>query len=209
MSGLGSLALRVLARLGVYREDELTSLRLRKRFQRRGVDVGLYSYGCFDLSRVPAGVTIGRYCSFAPTSQIFLRNHGVGFLGLTAYFYNPTLGVVDDNKIPHARLVIEDDVWFGHNCVLLPGVGRVGRGAVVAAGSVVTKPVPPYAIVAGNPARVVRFRFDDMTIAAIESTRWWTLDIDDLRNLIREQPEMVFSPEIFFAQAEAGDRHSA
>ncbi len=178
--------------------DQLTGTALRRRFARRGVTIGLYSYGCFDLARVPAGVTIGRYCSVAPSAHIFLRNHGTDFLGLTTYLYNDALGVVDESRIPLATLVIGDDVWIGHNATLLPGVGSVGRGAVIGAGAVVTRPVPPYAIVAGNPARLVRMRFGPAAIAGIEATRWWEGTPDDLRRLARERPELAFDPAAYF-----------
>jgi acetyltransferase-like isoleucine patch superfamily enzyme len=174
--------------------DELESAPLRTRFKELGVDVGLYSYGCFDLNRVPAGVRVGRYCSFAPSSQIFLRNHGLKFIGLTAYFYNAHLKVVERDMIDHAQMEISDDVWIGHNAILLSGVGAVGRGAAIAAGAVVTKPVPPYAIVAGNPARVIRMRFDEKTIDAVEATRWWELDPPALRQMVETNPNMMFSP---------------
>lgn len=180
--------------------EQLTSTALRRQFADRGVTIGLYSYGCFDLARVPAGVTIGRYCSVAPSAHIFLRNHGVGFLGLTAYLYNEALGVVDESRIAPATLAVGDDVWIGHNAILLPGVGSVGRGAVIGAGAVVTRPVPPYAIVAGNPARIVRMRFDPATIAAIDATRWWEGTPDDLRRLVRERPGLAFDPATHFAQ---------
>lgn len=180
-------------------EDEYESRSLRARYRARGVEIGLYSYGCFDLGRVPPGVTVGRYCSFAPTAQIFLRNHGIDFVGLTAYLYNPALGVVKRNMVELARLTIGDDVWLGHNCVILPQVGTIGRGAVIAAGAVVTRPVPAYAIVAGNPARVVRMRFDEATIAAIEATRWWEVNLKELRALIATNADLVFDPARYFA----------
>lgn len=180
--------------------QELTSEPLRGHYATLGVKVGLYSYGCFGLRRVPAGVTIGRYCSFAPTAQIFLRNHGVPYLGLTANLYNAQLGVVEHDTLPYARMAIGHDVWIGHNATLLAGVGSVGRGAVVAAGAVVTRAVPPYAIVAGCPARVIRMRFDEATIALIEATRWWEGTPDDLRALVRDRPDLVFTPAPQVAQ---------
>ncbi|WP_443024984.1 CatB-related O-acetyltransferase [Sphingomonas sp. Leaf4] len=179
--------------------EQLTGSALRKRFAARGVTVGLYSYGCFDLARVPPGVTIGRYCSVAAGARMFLRNHGLGFLGLTPYFYNEALGVVDGSTLAPATLIIGDDVWIGHDAILLPGVGSVGRGAVIGAGAVVTRPVPAYAIVAGNPARLLRMRFDAATIAAVEATRWWEGTPDDLRRLVREQPGLAFDPARYFA----------
>lgn len=179
--------------------EQLTSAPLRARFAAKGVRVGLYSYGCFDLSRVPSGVTVGRYCSFAPSAQIYLRNHGVGFIGLTAYFYNETLGVVDRSMIDSMPMTIGDDVWVGHNAILLPGVGEVGRGAAIAAGAVVTRPVPAYAIVGGNPARVLRMRFDRDTISAIEQTRWWEKTPEELCDMAQEQPGLIFDPATHFA----------
>lgn len=174
--------------------DEHTSLALREKYRAMGVDIGLYSYGCFDLTRVPPGVTIGRYCSFASNAHIYLRDHGVEFIGLTAYLYNHSLGVVDRDMLPYASLKICDDVWLGHNSVVLSQVGEIGRGAVIAAGAVVTKPVPAYAIVAGNPARIIRMRFDTATIDRIEATRWWELDLEGLRRLVVEQSDLVFRP---------------
>lgn len=180
-------------------QEQLTSIPLRARFADKGVQIGLFSYGCFDLSRVPPGVTVGRYCSFAPSAQIYLRNHGMSFIGLTAYLYNETLGVVDRSMIDTVPMIIGDDVWLGHNAVLLPSVREVGRGAVIAAGSVVTRPVPAYAIVGGNPARLLRMRFDPETIAGIEATRWWEKTPEELRIMAREQPTLTFDPAAYFA----------
>lgn len=78
-------------------------------------------------------------------------------------------------------LSIGNDVWLGHNSTIMPGAGSIGDGAVVAAGAVVNKPVPPYAVVAGNPARVVRYRFDPRTVAELLAERWWKLDLDEIR----------------------------
>lgn len=180
--------------------DEFASSKLRAKYLALGVDIGLYSYGCFDLSRVPAGVSVGRYCSFAPTAQILLRNHGIGFIGLTAYLYNQHLGVVDQNMVPSARLTISDDVWIGHNATVLAQVETIGRGAIIAAGAIVTKPVPAYSIVAGNPARILRMRFEDDTIQRIEETRWWEMEPAELRVLAASRPELVFSPARYFSR---------
>ena len=75
--------------------------------------------------------------------------------------------------------VVGNDVWIGYGSTIMPGV-RIGDGAIVASCSVVTKDVPPYAIVDGNPADVIRYRFDDATISALLALRWWDWDIETI-----------------------------
>ncbi len=91
-------------------------------------------------------------------------------------------------------LIIEDDVWIGHNTVVLPGCKLIGRGAIIGAGSIVTKDVAAYSIVAGNPGRTLRARFDPELIAALEASRWWTLDLPDLAHIEREYDHVVTQP---------------
>jgi len=176
--------------------NQFESLELRELYKRNfGVSVGLYSYGCFDPARVPRGTVIGRYCSFAGTAVILNANHGIEFLSLHPYLYNVNLGLVSEETIVRNPCVVEDDVWIGHNAILLPRVSRVGRGAVIAAGAVVTKDVPAYSIVAGNPARVIRMRFDDLTISRIEALAWWEWSKEELANRLKSDPNLLFSPE--------------
>ena len=79
--------------------------------------------------------------------------------------------------------VIGNDVWIGQNAVILPGV-HIGDGAIIGANSVVGSDVEPYTIVAGNPAKVVRKRFDDELIDLLLSFRWWDKSIDEINDLI-------------------------
>ncbi len=80
-------------------------------------------------------------------------------------------------------LVVGHDVWIGHGATMLPGV-KIGNGAVIAARAVVTRDVPAYAIVAGNPARMVRRRFDAATVRALEDIAWWHWPVEKVtRNL--------------------------
>lgn len=78
------------------------------------------------------------------------------------------------------EVTIGSDVWIADSCIILGGV-VIGDGAIVAAGSVVTKDVEPYAIVAGNPARLIRYRFDEETLGRIKSAKWWERTEEDLR----------------------------
>lgn len=95
------------------------------------------------------------------------------------YFFNPELGLADA-EVPPSELYIGNDVWLGHGSILTTGVHSVGDGAVVGAGAVVFRDVPPYAVVVGNPARVVRYRFGADRIAQLLEERWWERDIQDL-----------------------------
>ena len=184
-------------RIGV--NEELYSLSLRDKFQRQGRTIGLYSYGCFDINRIGKNTRIGRYCSFADTARVYTRNHGVDYISTTPFLYNSVMNHGFAREIEHVDCVIEDDVWMGHNAIVLPGAKFVGRGAVIGAGAVVTKPVERYAVVVGNPARVARYRFSPGIISAIENTEWWNLSIEELRLAIRNHPDMIFKPSSFFS----------
>lgn len=81
-----------------------------------------------------------------------------------------------------ARISIGHDVWIGHSAIVMQGV-RIGHGAVVGAGAIVTRDVPDYAIVAGNPAAIIRYRFDEATIAGLVDSAWWDMADDELINL--------------------------
>lgn len=78
---------------------------------------------------------------------------------------------------------IGNDVWIGQNATIMPGV-TVGDGAIIGANSLVSKDVAPYTIVAGNPARMIRKRFDEELIAILTKLKWWDLPIEDINNLI-------------------------
>ncbi len=80
--------------------------------------------------------------------------------------------------------VVGHDVWFGYGALIMPGV-RIGNGAIVATAAVVTKDVPPFAIVGGNPASVLRSRFDAATIARLERVRWWDWDAEKITRNVK------------------------
>ena len=131
------------------------SATIRKIFQDyHRIEIGMYSYGgCFSIDNVPDGTIVGRYCSFASEFSILNGNHPAKFKSQHPFFYNPAFGYVKELLITRSKLVIENDVWIGHGAIILPAVTRIENGAIIGAGCVVTKNVPPYAIVAGNPAR--------------------------------------------------------
>jgi hypothetical protein len=171
------LARRLITRL---EGGEMLSASLRQVMRlHHGVDAGLHSYGCFDPSRF-SSCDIGRYVSVGPGVRVFRRNHPADRISLHPYFYNTSLGISQAETMPPRSLQISDDVWIGANAVLLPGCGRIGRGAVIGAGAVVTRDVPDYAVAAGNPARIIRERFSSEVQLALHDTRWWTLPKEEL-----------------------------
>lgn len=165
-----------------WKRDQTTNTALRHFFRDRfDIDVGQYSYGCFDRWRMPGPLRIGRYCSFGNSVRVVDANHPLDGLTSHPIGYDPGAGVIAHSRINPVPLVVEDDVWVGHNSVILPGCKFIGRGAVIGAGSIVTRDVAPYSIVAGNPARVLRSRFSEPVIAAIEASQWWRLSPAELR----------------------------
>jgi acetyltransferase-like isoleucine patch superfamily enzyme len=124
--------------------------------------------------------SVGKYCSLAEGVVAMLKaNHRPDFVTTYPFSAFRAQWPHSDPNAPIAAckgsIRIGNDVWIGRGALLLSGVS-IGDGAVIGAHSVVTKNVPPYAIVAGNPARVVKYRFDQATIDALLRIRWWDWD---------------------------------
>jgi acetyltransferase-like isoleucine patch superfamily enzyme len=176
LRGPGAARLRrlIASVMGRLEGGEMRSATLRRIMHRfHGVEVGPHSYGCFDPVRIPHGTRIGRYVSVGPGVAAYRRNHPLDRLSLHPYFYNPRHGAAETADVATAALDIGDDAWLGARATILPGCRRIGRGAVVAAAAVVTRDVPDYSVVAGNPARVIRYRLEPGAIEAAERSQWW------------------------------------
>jgi len=151
------------------------------------IDIGMYTHGgCFEPDLISPYTTIGRYCSVAAGVRIINRDHPVHFKSTHAFFFNPKLGWCKEEVIPYIPIEIGSDVWIGHGAVILANVTQIGHGAVISAGAVVNKNVPPYAIVVGNPGRVVRYRFPPEVIETLLASRWWQKDIEELQQDLDE-----------------------
>lgn len=135
-------------------------------------------------------LVIGRFCALAEGVTFVMNgaNHAAG--GFSTFPFNIFGSGWEEGFDPaswEAELrgdtVVGNDVWIGMRATVLPGV-VIGDGAIIAAGAVVSRDVPPYAIVAGNPARIVRTRFDDATVERLVSIAWWDWPVDKItRNL--------------------------
>lgn len=124
-------------------------------------------------------LVIGKYCSIAADVKFIMNGGNHPTTWMTTYPF-PIFGGGWESAMPsewptRGDTVVGNDVWIGYGATIMPGV-RIGDGAIIATAAVVTKDVAPYAIVGGNPAQLLRYRFDEQTIARLLAIRWWDWD---------------------------------
>ena len=162
------------------------------RLSQIGPEVVVGKYFGMNENCFVARATVGAYCAIGARTAINPFNHPIDWLSTNEFQYHPRSfdWVPEYNAFERLErtpdmfqhVTIGNDVWTGHNVNILPGVS-VGDGAVVGAGSVVTKDVPPYAIVAGAPAQVRRMRFSEKVIERLLRLKWWELELSQLSGL--------------------------
>lgn len=134
--------------------------------------------------------TVGKFCSVAPNCKIGLASHSLDFLSTSPIFTEVKNGTgyswSEKNFFnPSTPVIVGNDVWIGERALIMGGV-KIGNGAVIGAGAIVTKDVPAYAIVAGVPAKIIRYRFPQEQILALEQQQWWNLSEEQLRERIKD-----------------------
>jgi phosphonate metabolism protein (transferase hexapeptide repeat family) len=168
-------------KLGAYTEVGARTILLE-------VAMGDYSYVVNDAQITYT--TIGKFCSIAAMTRINPGNHPMHRATQAHFTYRARAyfpGEEDDAEFFACRrahhIHIGHDVWIGHGAVVLPG-RNVGTGAVIAAGAIVTKDVPAYTIVAGNPARPIKRRFPESVAGRLADLAWWDWDHETLRRAL-------------------------
>jgi phosphonate metabolism protein (transferase hexapeptide repeat family) len=154
--------------------------------------------------------TIGKFCSIAAMTRINPGNHPVQRATQAHFTYRSSAyfpGEPDEAEFFDWRrqhhVHIGHDVWIGHGAVILPG-RNVGTGAVIAAGAIVTKDVPAYTIVGGNPARIIRRRFTESVADRLANLAWWNWDRGQLREALPDFRKLDI--DSFLAKYEARAR---
>ncbi len=163
-----------------------------------------YSFCGYDCDIFNA--EIGSFTSIASQVVIGGARHPKEWVGMSPVFYKGRDSIKmkfsQHELTPVPVTSIGNDVWIGRSAIIMSGV-RVGNGAVIGAGAIVTKDVPPYAIVAGNPAKLIRYRLSSEMAYALENTKWWLLNDENLNSLaihIKNPEQFVFEFNKLFAK---------
>ncbi|MGY2050901.1 CatB-related O-acetyltransferase [Methylobacterium sp. JK268] len=180
--------------------DEQTSVEPYCAFLEGGslCEMGAFSYS---WSYLEPSMKVGRYCSIAGGLLVPFPRHPLEKISTSSVFYDGQFSIAKQAIIDHntnydnfrqiskkEMPVIGSDVWIGAGATLMPGLA-IGSGAVVAAKSVVVKDVPPYAIVGGNPAQIIKMRFSQNTINNLLEQQWWRYHFSEFKDLDLDNPD--------------------
>jgi acetyltransferase-like isoleucine patch superfamily enzyme len=181
--------------------DKFLSL-FRKKKELGTLELGEYSYAnentkvkCWSK---PCVIKTGKYCSIASCEFIYDGNHSTKFATTFPFKELKYSLSAPLNTMIKSETKVGNDVWIGNDVKIYSGC-NIGDGAIIAGQSVVTKDVPPYAIIGGNPAKLIRYRFSPETIARFEKVKWW--DIDHIF-ICKELAPIMDKPEAFLKKAE-------
>jgi len=163
------------------------------------VSIGNYTYGNVDVLALTnqSHLKVGSFCSIAP-GVVFILSADHKLSNVSTFpFKVKVLQMASPEAFSKGDIVIDDDVWIGENTIILSGV-HIGQGAVIGAGSVITRNVDPYSIIVGNPAKVIRKRFDDDLISELLKVDYSKLTKREISDHISE----LYNPFVNKAQIE-------
>ncbi|WP_236582359.1 CatB-related O-acetyltransferase [Sphingobacterium spiritivorum] len=157
------------------------------------VEIGDYSYISGPRSYVEEAI-IGKYCSIARQVVIGVSGHNYEWITTSPIITSPDYGIVDRSVAEPQKdcPIIGNDVWIGMNTIVMRGV-KIGDGAVIAAGSVVTSDILPYSIAGGIPAKHIKFRFKEDQIEELLKIKWWDWE----ESKIRDNADIFYDIERF------------
>lgn len=159
-------------------------------------DIDKYSYCGYDCNFYK--VSIGKFCSISSNVDIGLASHPYTYVSTSPVFlsgvnvFHKHLSLQPIEYEPYESTQIGNDVWIGNSVKIIGGV-VIGNGAIIGTSSVVTKDIPPYAIVVGIPAKILKYRFDDSFINFLQDIKWWDLD----ENHVSFLAKYMNNPELF------------
>lgn len=189
----------ILSLLVAYKKSVAKERRRRYLLRNHVVMIGEHTYGSPNVYHWgdETKLRIGKYCSIADDVVILLGGeHRIDWT--TTYPFSAFSSLwgqssrVSGHPVSKGDVIIGNDVWIGHGAVILSGVS-IGDGAVIGAGSIVTRSVPDYGIVAGNPAKVIKFRFGPDVIESLQKLQWWNWDEKKITESI---PILMSKPNI-------------
>ena len=150
--------------------------------------IGMFSYT--GPNTVIKKADVGKFCSISWNASITGNIHNYSLTSAHPFTHLSSFGLVDSNKpLESEQIYIGNDVWIAANVTILPGV-KIGDGAIIGAGAVVTHDVPPYAIVVGNPAKIIKYRFSEKLYIDLLEIKWWDWPI----GVIKENLELFKAP---------------
>ena len=144
----------------------------------QGSDLSSYTY--VGMNSAITKSAIGRYCSIGNNVSIGPGEHDLSRISTNILFSSSPF-----DELTQKECIIGHDVWIGVDSIIKRGV-KIGNGAVIGANSVVTKDVPSYAIVAGSPAKILRYRFSKEKIANILASKWWEHDLEQAQQIMKQ-----------------------
>lgn len=157
--------------------------KIRNKYIKRTFNNHSYAGGGFKCAH--KDTIIGKFCSIGENVAIGPSQHPLNWLSTHPFQYNLSFNVVTDKNLKSFSfkpVVIGNDVWIGNNAIIMDGI-KVGDGSIIGANSVVTKDVPPYAIVGGVPAKIIKYRFSEDIIKELLELKWWNLDDKEIAKL--------------------------
>ena len=169
----------------------------RNCFNLNKVCVGKGTYGSLDVRHfgaVDEKITIGSYCSIGPECVFLLGGEHL-YDRISTYPFRMKYIDGKNESISKGEIKVDDDVWIGFGCTIMSGV-HIGQGAVVAAGALVTKDIPPYAIVAGVPAKILKYRFEMDVIEQLKNLDYNKLDPREIEEKIELLEKQINSTNV-------------